>query len=93
VRRDGYIGFRRGTADVGQLRAWLSQRTELALGAGDGPQTAAATRGELTHYSDRGSQYTASAYQAVLAAHRIPLLDEPEGDCLDNTMAEASSPR
>jgi putative transposase len=45
--------------------------------------------GELVHHSDRGSQYTASAYQAVLAAHGIRCSMSRRGDCLDNAMAES----
>jgi transposase InsO family protein len=45
--------------------------------------------GELVHHSDRGSQYTASAYQAVLAAHGIRCSRSRKGDCLDNAMAES----
>lgn len=45
--------------------------------------------GELVHHSDRGSQYTAGAYQAVLAAYGIRCSMSRKGDCLDNAMAES----
>ena len=45
--------------------------------------------GELVHHSDRGSQYTAGAYQAVLAAHGIRCSMSRKGDCYDNAMAES----
>ncbi len=43
----------------------------------------------MTHHSDRGSQYTASAYQAALATHGIRCSMSRKGDCLDNAMAES----
>jgi len=45
--------------------------------------------GELVHHSDRGSQYTAGAYQAVLDAHGIRCSMSRKGNCLDNAMAES----
>lgn len=45
--------------------------------------------GDLVHHSDRGSQYTAGAYQAVLAAHGIRCSMSRKGDCYDNAMAES----
>lgn len=45
--------------------------------------------GQLVHHSDRGSQYTAGAYQAVLAAHGIRCSMSRKGDCLDNALAES----
>lgn len=46
-------------------------------------------RGELVHHSDRGRQYTAGAYQAVLAAHAIQCSMSRKGNCLDTAMAES----
>jgi len=43
----------------------------------------------LVHHSDRGTQYTAGAYAAVLASHGIrPSLGQP-GTCWDNAVAES----
>lgn len=65
-------------------------RTELALEA---LAMAIADRrprsGELVHHSDRGSQYTAGVYQAVLSAHGIRCSMSRRGNCLDNAMAES----
>jgi putative transposase len=44
---------------------------------------------ELVHHSDRGSQYTASAYQALLAAHGVVASMSRAGDCYDNALAES----
>ncbi len=65
-------------------------RTELALEAlamaiGDRRPRS----GALVHHSDRGSQYTAGAYQAVLSAHGIRCSMSRRGNCLDNAMAES----
>jgi putative transposase len=65
-------------------------RTELALEA-----LAMALRerrpagGGLVHHSDRGCQYTAGAYQAMLTAHGIDCSMRRTGDCLDNALAES----
>jgi putative transposase len=45
--------------------------------------------GELVHHSDRGSQYTAGAYQVLLQAHGIRCSMSRKGDCYDNAMAES----
>lgn len=44
---------------------------------------------ELVHHSDRGSQYTATAYQALLARHGISASMSRAGDCYDNALAES----
>ncbi|TMD99603.1 MAG: DDE-type integrase/transposase/recombinase [Chloroflexi bacterium] len=41
---------------------------------------------ELLHHSDRGSQYTSLAYQAVLAQFHIQVSMSGKGDCYDNAM-------
>jgi putative transposase len=65
-------------------------RTELALEALEmAIRERRPKSGELVHHSDRGSQYTAAAYQAVLAAHGIRCSMSRKGDCLDNAMAES----
>jgi putative transposase len=43
----------------------------------------------LVHHSDRGSQYTAALYQAVLAAHGAVASMSRKGDCWDNAVAES----
>ena len=64
--------------------------TDLALDA----LTMALTRrrpaaGELVHHTDRGCQYTADRYQAVLAAHGVTCSMSRTRDCYDNAMAES----
>jgi putative transposase len=44
---------------------------------------------ELMHHSDRGSQYTSLAYQAVLARFPIQVSMSKKGDCYDNAMMES----
>jgi putative transposase len=65
-------------------------RTELAL---DALRMALATRrpagGELVHHTDRGCQYTANRYQAVLVARGVTCSMSRPGDCYDNAMAES----
>ncbi len=43
----------------------------------------------LLHHSDRGSQYTGGAYQALLAAHGLVTSMSRKGDCWDNAVAES----
>jgi transposase InsO family protein len=43
----------------------------------------------LIHHSDRGSQYTAGAYRAELAAHGMVASMSAKGDCYDNAVAES----
>jgi putative transposase len=43
----------------------------------------------LVHHSDRGSQYTATAYQAVLDQHGVTASMSRAGDCYDNALAES----
>jgi putative transposase len=45
--------------------------------------------GELVHHTDRGCQYTAACYQAVLAAHGVTCSMSRPANCLDNAMAES----
>jgi putative transposase len=44
---------------------------------------------ELVHHSDRGSQYTAAAYQDLLTAHGMAASMSRAGDCYDNALAES----
>jgi transposase InsO family protein len=65
-------------------------RTELALAALElalGQRHP--TPGTLVHHTDRGSQYTARAYQAVLERHGITPSMSRRGDCYDNALAES----
>jgi len=65
-------------------------RVELALEALEMALRERRPRGgELVHHSDRGSQYTAHAYQAVLSGHGIQCSMSRKGNCLDNAMAES----
>jgi len=65
-------------------------RTELALGALTmALQRRRPARGQLIHHSDRGCQYTASAYQAVLREHGITASMSRSGEPLDNAVAES----
>jgi putative transposase len=65
-------------------------RTELALEALTmALRERRPSSGELVHHSDRGCQYTAGAYQAVLASHGLRCSMSRTGNCLDNAMAES----
>lgn len=43
----------------------------------------------LIHHSDRGSQYTSSAYQLVLAEYQVIASMSRTGNCYDNAMMES----
>jgi putative transposase len=43
----------------------------------------------LLHHSDRGSQYTSQAYQALLTAHGITSSMSGRGNCYDNAAVES----
>jgi transposase InsO family protein len=43
----------------------------------------------LLHHSDRGSQYAAAEYRAVLASHGMLASMSRKGDCWDNAVAES----
>ena len=45
--------------------------------------------GQLVHHTDRGCQYTAAPYQAVLAAAQVTCSMSRTGNCYDNAMAES----
>jgi putative transposase len=67
-------------------------RTDLALDALTMALTRrrpAAGEGGLVHHTDRGCQYTAGRYRAVLTAHGVSCSMSRAGNCLDNAMAES----
>ena len=65
-------------------------RADLALAALDmALQQRRPRAGQLIHHTDRGCQYTATAYQARLAAHGIRVSMSRTGDCFDNALAES----
>ncbi len=43
----------------------------------------------LVHHSDRGSQYTAQTYRALLTTHTVTASMSRAGDCYDNALAES----
>lgn len=51
--------------------------------------TQRASQPRLVHHSDRGSQYAASAYRQLLAAHHLVCSMSRKGDCWDNAVAES----
>jgi transposase InsO family protein len=71
-----------GWAMAGHMRtALVRQALEMAIGRrrpGAG----------LIHHSDRGSQYTAQAYQALLQRHNMVASMSRKGDCWDNAVME-----
>ncbi len=73
-----------GFAVADHLRTELAlEALELALGQRH-PQP-----GTLIHHTDRGCQYTARAYQAVLDQHGITPSMSRAGNCYDNALAES----
>lgn len=64
-------------------------RTELALTALWMALTTRRPVAGLIHHTDRGSQYTASAYQAVLTSQQLMPSMSHAGDCYDNAVAES----
>lgn len=64
-------------------------RSDLALAALEMALTSRRLAPNLIHHTDRGCQYTAAAYQAVLAAHGIIPSMSRVGDCYDNALAES----
>jgi transposase InsO family protein len=45
----------------------------------------------LVHHSDRGVQYAATAYRAVLERHGITLFMSRKGNCYDNAPMESAN--
>ncbi len=64
-------------------------RTELALDALTMALRARHPGAGLVHHTDRGSQYTAAAYQATLVTHGVTCSMSRAGECLDNAVAES----
>lgn len=56
----------------------------LAMALSQRPPTA-----DLLHHSDRGSQYAAHDYQALLARHHITVSMSRKGNCYDNAVMES----
>jgi putative transposase len=80
--------------DLGSRRCvgWAMRDTlevELALGALRMAREARRPGPGLIHHSDRGSQYSAGAYRAELAAHGMVASMSGKGDCYDNAVAES----
>jgi putative transposase len=73
-----------GFALADHLRTELAlEALHLALGQRHPPANG------LVHHTDRGCQYTAQAYRAVLAQHGITPSMSRRGDCYDNALAES----
>ena len=64
--------------------ALVTAALQMALAQRDIPDT-------LVHHTDRGSQYTADDYLALLHAHGIHVSMSGKGDPYDNAMMETSS--
>jgi putative transposase len=64
-------------------------RTELALDALVMALCVRRPGAGLVHHTDRGSQYTAAAYRAALAARDVIVSMSRAGECLDNALAES----
>ena len=64
-------------------------RTELAVDALIMASQRRQPAAGLVHHTDRGCQYTAAAYQAILVTQGIVCSMSRAGECLDNAMAES----
>lgn len=91
--REGWL-FLATVLDLASRRVvgWAMRETlelELALSA---LRMALGTRRPapgLLHHSDRGTQYAAAEYRALLAAHGMIASMSRKGDCWDNAVAES----
>lgn len=64
--------------------ALVTDALRMALAGRDLPEA-----GRLTHHTDRGSQYTADEYLALLKGHGIQISMSGKGDPYDNAMMES----
>lgn len=64
-------------------------RTDLVLGALNMALGHRLPNPDLTHHSDRGSQYASQAYRDALATHDIQCSMSRKGDCWDNAVVES----
>lgn len=64
-------------------------RTDLVLAALEMALTSRQPAPGLIHHTDRGCQYTADAYRAVLTAHGIIPSMSRAGNCYVNALAES----
>jgi putative transposase len=83
VLLDAYSRRVVGWAMANHLRAELT-RDALAMA-----RRARRPGAGLVHHTDRGSQYTAAAYQATLADRGVTVSMSRAGECLDNAVAES----
>lgn len=82
---DTYSGFIVGWAmSVYRDEALVTDALQMALARRDLPETAA-----LIQHTDRGSQYTADDYLALLKQHDIQVSMSGKGDPYDNAMMES----
>jgi putative transposase len=95
-----YVPTRQGTLflavvlDLASRRVvgWAMRSTlelELALSAVRMALSTRRPRPGLLHHSDRGSQYAASEYRALLAAYGIEASMSRKGNCWDNAVVES----
>jgi putative transposase len=66
----------------------IASVTRLAF-SGSGSFARRSITGPLIHHSDRGSQYTATSYQALLQERGIQLSMSRRANCWDNAMLES----
>ena len=66
-----------------------SMDTQLVVKAFDAAVSTRKPSWELIHHSDRGSQYTSSAYGARLARHEVTVSMSRTGNCYDNAVVES----
>ena len=75
-----------------RIEGWSTsarQGSELMVRALQKAISERSLQGGVIHHSDRGSQYTSTAFQAVCRAEKITLSMGAVGNCFDNAMAES----